>query len=377
MSKTYGIELKEIFERCDNSIPPFFIEGCQWLMKNGMKTEGLFRIPARNKDLQTWREKLDENPATSINSVTSPHLVAGILSYFLRELPTPLFPSWMFYRLHSAVEMDNPRRFAEVLCTLPGPHLALVRTFFPILFELSIHQKDTLMAPVAISACFLPILLTHPQGQVVLIMQAEYREQGRAILENLVSKWKEIEEHIVELIKSFEVKITMKVRKPRRPGQTEEEDVRDDFKKKKEDDIRTIERTRKAMEEALTKEEEESKLKKAHDEKESERRTQLERERSAVKREQEKTRALVVPAHSTQSSSSVCKTTSSTPKLNKTTHIMKYPFVAEGKGEISVKKDEKICVRKKLESGWWLVKKKNGKKGYVPGSHCEKIIKHF
>ncbi|KHJ75523.1 RhoGAP domain protein [Oesophagostomum dentatum] len=79
------------------------------------RTEGLFRVPADPDQLMTTKARLD---MFVVPVVHDPHVPAGLLKLWLRQLPEPLIPHNFYQRALSASE--NPAEVTRLIQMLPS-----------------------------------------------------------------------------------------------------------------------------------------------------------------------------------------------------------------------------------------------------------------
>ncbi|ESO85804.1 hypothetical protein LOTGIDRAFT_130385, partial [Lottia gigantea] len=73
---------------------PLIVELCvEYLLKHGLETEGLFRLPGRTVLIRELKEKFDSADRVSLESLeVDVHTVASLLKHYLRELPESIVP---------------------------------------------------------------------------------------------------------------------------------------------------------------------------------------------------------------------------------------------------------------------------------------------
>ncbi|KAL6732336.1 hypothetical protein Aduo_003105 [Ancylostoma duodenale] len=96
------------------------------------RTEGLFRVPADPDQLMTTRARLD---MFVIPVVHDPHVPAGLLKLWLRQLPEPLIPHAFYQRALAASE--NPAEVARLIQVLPNTNQLVLAKLVSCLQDLS------------------------------------------------------------------------------------------------------------------------------------------------------------------------------------------------------------------------------------------------
>ncbi len=76
-------------------IPRICYECIEFLRKNGLEIEGLFRVPGNNLQINSLKasfEKDEDILFVSGETGTNVHVVGGVLKAFFRDLPEPVIP---------------------------------------------------------------------------------------------------------------------------------------------------------------------------------------------------------------------------------------------------------------------------------------------
>ncbi|CEF60128.1 Rho GTPase-activating protein 92B [Strongyloides ratti] len=78
------------------------------LFENGMKEQGLFRVPGNQNKVKRLRAALDSGAEKEIDDfIHDPHTICAVLKLYLRELPSKLFPKNLNSGYLKAVDMIN------------------------------------------------------------------------------------------------------------------------------------------------------------------------------------------------------------------------------------------------------------------------------
>lgn len=91
----FGVSLELAIKRRPptESGTPIVVEKCvETLKEKGMKSEGLFRLSATVKHINLLKKSFDKGEDVDLSIVEDPHVIAGVLKLFLRDLPEPLIP---------------------------------------------------------------------------------------------------------------------------------------------------------------------------------------------------------------------------------------------------------------------------------------------
>ena len=91
--KIFGISLKNLIEKEEFAkVPRIVINICEFLLINGLETEGIFRVNGNNKAVESIKLLFEENYSLDMPNCTDVYAVASVLKLFIRELPDGLIP---------------------------------------------------------------------------------------------------------------------------------------------------------------------------------------------------------------------------------------------------------------------------------------------
>ena len=85
-------------------VPATLLKIISFLNENCLDAEGIFRLSGKKSDLDDMRRRMDRGEDISLADVTDPHLVAGLLKLYLREMSEPL----LTYKLYNKFLMCSP-----------------------------------------------------------------------------------------------------------------------------------------------------------------------------------------------------------------------------------------------------------------------------
>ncbi len=75
----------------DPTLPPLIYQCIEWLLRHGLKEEGLFRISANSADMKALKAQFDAHQPVTLEPSADPHTIAGLLKVYFRELTKPIF----------------------------------------------------------------------------------------------------------------------------------------------------------------------------------------------------------------------------------------------------------------------------------------------
>lgn len=130
--------------------------------RDGLKTEGIFRVPAEAAALQRSRAALNAGRGMfALEHEDGPHIVAGLIKDWFRSLPQSLLGKISAYVFkENLVNMNLPdEELFETVCNLlEEPNKSVFCWIIDLLSMVCVHGKENLMTPKALSVVFAPSL---------------------------------------------------------------------------------------------------------------------------------------------------------------------------------------------------------------------------
>eukprot|EP01100_Stratorugosa_tubuloviscum_P001602 TRINITY_DN1363_c0_g1_i1.p1 TRINITY_DN1363_c0_g1~~TRINITY_DN1363_c0_g1_i1.p1 ORF type:complete len:760 (+),score=357.44 TRINITY_DN1363_c0_g1_i1:106-2385(+) len=101
----FGIYLQEVVVNQDGSeIPELVEQGLRYIEQRALQLEGIFRLSGSAAAIKEYKAQYDANQYPDLFKETDPHVIAGLIKLYLRELPEPL----LTYGLYNAfISMDS------------------------------------------------------------------------------------------------------------------------------------------------------------------------------------------------------------------------------------------------------------------------------
>ncbi|XP_011150034.1 rho GTPase-activating protein 44 isoform X2 [Harpegnathos saltator] len=194
MKPVYGYPLEEHL-RVTNRKIALPIQLCvSVLLRLGMEEEGLFRIAGAASKSRRIKLSLDACCLTLPRALEykDPHVIAGALKSYLRELPEPLltyklYPEWMAAAklAHSDTRL---RALWEVLHKLPPANLENLRFLIKFLAVLTKNQDVNKMSPQNIAIVIAPNLIWSPQEDAnTIVMNMSTANNSSLIVDQLIT----------------------------------------------------------------------------------------------------------------------------------------------------------------------------------------------
>ncbi|KAG8198736.1 hypothetical protein JTE90_023501 [Oedothorax gibbosus] len=138
-SKIFGVCLADQ-ERCNNSNPPKFILSCTEYLQKYSKEVGLFRKAGSISRQKKLRVKIESGGSLE---GAEPNDVASLLKQWLRELPEPLVPSYLYDSFIRCQSLNDGNRTtaALLLCLLlPPEHLVTMKHLMGFLAYIATYK---------------------------------------------------------------------------------------------------------------------------------------------------------------------------------------------------------------------------------------------
>ena len=134
--------------------PPRIVEECvtALLRPAALQTEGLFRVSAPESRLRLLRQQYSEaQPAAAAAALAREgedvHVVAGVLKWFLRQLPEPLLSFELYEPLVAAAKADAlPSSLLRLLRGLPPQHAYVLCRLLQLLERVAAEPRSKMTA---------------------------------------------------------------------------------------------------------------------------------------------------------------------------------------------------------------------------------------
>tara|TARA_R110002050_G_scaffold75533_1_gene161867 strand:+ start:287 stop:2224 length:1938 start_codon:yes stop_codon:yes gene_type:complete len=171
----FGKRLEDIRPSNATVIPVIIIQCIEYIRKNCMALEGIFRISAvQNLILET--KALFRNPSevVDLSHVRDHHVIACILKLFLREMAEPLFPTVFWDRLLDVYKEDSDnaaQQYIDILKSLDPAYMVTVVYVFQFLNDLTSMSEKNFMSAQNLGIVFGPGLLRAPTKDPMMLLE--------------------------------------------------------------------------------------------------------------------------------------------------------------------------------------------------------------
>mmetsp|Transcript_16648 Transcript_16648/g.29857 ORF Transcript_16648/g.29857 Transcript_16648/m.29857 type:complete len:782 (+) Transcript_16648:265-2610(+) len=159
--KIFGESLETGRMSSEVKFPQPIFDCVEFLYRQGLKHEGLFRIPGDNKKIEGMKKDYDMRKMPVLKGINE---VAGLLKLYFRELASPLIPYKLFKHFISVPgEAKNTEDLIEkykvVISMMDETTRNTLHYLFAFLAEVSSHSDVNKMLPNNIAVCWAPTLM--------------------------------------------------------------------------------------------------------------------------------------------------------------------------------------------------------------------------
>jgi len=148
------------------NIPIVVEKTIEYLYKcNANTVQGIFRLSGSTQQITSLRKQFDAGTAPNLSTVDDPHVVAGLLKLFLREMAEPLFPFDMYTRLINAYKSEGNaiQNISAVMDDLPTTNKALLKSLLELTTYIEKNASVNQMTSSNLSIVFAPNIIRAPQ----------------------------------------------------------------------------------------------------------------------------------------------------------------------------------------------------------------------
>jgi hypothetical protein len=174
---------------------PEIVEMCvEHLRKNGLDSDGLFRLPGRNVVMRQIREAFDAGGMRPSLDDVDVHSVASLLKAFLRELPQPIIPVEHYERVMNIITRERPINadnaviaLSKEISCLPTANYDLLYYLCQFLHEVSCHSDVNRMTASNLATVFSPCFIL-PEVNDPALLAGTSANRTTAVLD-MISKF--------------------------------------------------------------------------------------------------------------------------------------------------------------------------------------------
>ncbi|XP_075886555.1 rho GTPase-activating protein 15-like [Nelusetta ayraudi] len=181
--RVFGCQLSTLCEREGSTVPRFLQACVDAVDKRGLQMDGIYRISGNLATIQKLRFIVDQEEPLDLDHSQweDIHVVAGALKLFFRELPEPLFPSWIFQQLVETLRIKEDQQkiqaVKKLVQQLPPPNLDTMKVLFSHLLRVLAFSTKNLMSAQSLSIVFGPTLMWTEQDAGNMAVNMVYQNQ--------------------------------------------------------------------------------------------------------------------------------------------------------------------------------------------------------
>ncbi|KAM4695673.1 rho GTPase-activating protein 4 [Rhinophrynus dorsalis] len=186
--KLFNGDLEEFVQSSGEAIPRVVSSCIRFINLHGLQHEGIFRVPGSQMHVNEIRSSFERGEDPLDDSYTGQDVdsVAGVLKLYFRGLEKPLFPNEMFNELLACIQLETPQErtshLKKLVSQLPQTVTLVLRYLFAFLNHLSQYSDENMMDPYNLAVCFGPTLVSIPEGQDPVSVQARVNEVVKTII---------------------------------------------------------------------------------------------------------------------------------------------------------------------------------------------------
>ena len=155
----FGANLEE-YAAVHGGVPGPILEAISHIRKNGLKTEGIFRVSPTRTGLDDTINLIEEGTTVRWESLPV-HVACGAVKEFMREMSEPLMTSGMYDQWLSLEEggADTGPRIEELTRQLPPTHRRLFLEIMQLCAEAMEHTEESMMGSKQLAIVLAPNMI--------------------------------------------------------------------------------------------------------------------------------------------------------------------------------------------------------------------------
>ncbi|KYR02381.1 RhoGAP domain-containing protein [Tieghemostelium lacteum] len=175
------VQREKVVEYADLPYPAFLKIVTEGIINcNGCSTEGIFRVPGTTSEVNRIKKQMNEFDFTLTSD--DPHVLAGLLKLWLRELTDPVIPTELYYDCIKSKSRDEVTRQVHNLPPINREVLFFILKFLKYVANPA-NTPKTKMDADNISMVFAPGLLRCPPNDPNMMLNTQYEKD---FIKNLI-----------------------------------------------------------------------------------------------------------------------------------------------------------------------------------------------
>jgi Rho GTPase-activating protein 1 len=174
----FGVPLEDALNarHSKSNIPVVIEDAVPVLRAKFLCVEGLFRLSGSRTQIDELKRAYNSGEEVDLNEVRDPHVVAGLLKAFVREMPEPLFTFSLYDKFMAAEQhLKDEQKWSvtvhALMKKLPPTNKKILRHLFVLLRQVNAHADENMMTSRNLAIVFGPNVLrdnTEDTAAVVL-----------------------------------------------------------------------------------------------------------------------------------------------------------------------------------------------------------------
>lgn len=176
LKRVFGVPLDDVMRDAapGEVVPRLVMEVCQFIEREGLDLEGIFRVSGNQKVVEKLKAEFDRQGEADLEKAQDVAAVASVLKQYLRELPVPLIPNDLkplflaAYSKHQDSHAACAGVLAALVTRLPAAHYQLIKYIIRFLIKVTLNESQNKMGVVALSIVFGPNFFQLSDGLAAL-----------------------------------------------------------------------------------------------------------------------------------------------------------------------------------------------------------------
>ncbi|XP_071961653.1 SLIT-ROBO Rho GTPase-activating protein 3-like isoform X2 [Antedon mediterranea] len=177
-------DLQKYIAASGQDIPVVVLSCIEHIRYFGLHHQGIFRVGGSQSEINDIKSAFEkgEDPLPERGETADINSVASVLKCYFRELPEPLFPTFMFKQFMECMDSgttapsDRIAMVKNLIEQLPDDIMIVMRYLFAFLKHLSQYSDENMMDSHNLAICFGPTLMPTPVNVENLCYQGPINE---------------------------------------------------------------------------------------------------------------------------------------------------------------------------------------------------------
>ncbi|XP_033098750.1 SLIT-ROBO Rho GTPase-activating protein 3-like isoform X2 [Anneissia japonica] len=180
----FGGDLRKYIAASGQDIPVVVLSCIDHIRDFGLHHQGIFRVGGSQSEINDIKSAFEkgEDPLPERGESADINSVASVLKLYFRELPEPLFPTFMFKQFMECMDSgatapsERISMVKNLIEQLPDDIMIVMRYLLAFLKHLSQYSDENMMDSHNLAICFGPTLMPTPPNVDTLCYQGPINE---------------------------------------------------------------------------------------------------------------------------------------------------------------------------------------------------------